>query len=125
MTTYRITIPVHSDHVAIILGRNFSTLNKIKKRFNVGIHFNKAESYKTHRMPYFVVCGQENQVNLCINEIQRLVIISMTNYIKRFNHEPESSYDSGSQHGEQYVMMKRMVDKDSGILIDASPVATL
>jgi hypothetical protein len=132
MPGYRNTLPVHSGHVAIVLGRNFSTLNKIKTRFNVGVHFNKAEPEQDRPMPYFVVCGQEKQVHLCINEIQRLVIISMSNYIKRFkpDPEPQSSYGTGGRYGEQHThnggasqMMR--VDKDSGFLVERSPVATL
>lgn len=97
MSAYRSTIPVHSGHVAIVLGRNFSTLNNIKTRFGVGIHFNKAEPEQNRPMPYFVVCGQEKQVHLCINEIQRLVIISMSNYINRFES------DTGGNYGTSFI----------------------
>ena len=77
--SYIYNIPVPSQHVGIAIGKNFSTLKKNGARFKVNIHFNKAEPENNRPMPYFVVRGQEKNVHQCTIEIQRLVMISMTN----------------------------------------------
>jgi hypothetical protein len=126
MPAFRSTLPVHADHVAIVLGKNFTTLNKIKHKFKVGLHFNRAEPEQNRPLPYFVVCGIERDVHLCINEIQRLVIISMTNYIKRI----KPNHGTGGNYGEQFTRYrgdsnKVMVHRDSGLLITPPPVASV
>ena len=115
MPAFRSTLPVHADHVAIVLGKNFSTLNKIKQKYHVGLHFNRAEPEQNRPLPYFVVCGIERDVHLCINEIQRLVIISMTNYINRI----KPNHGTGGNYGNQYTQ------NGGTSLVDPSPVATL
>jgi len=77
--SYSYNVPVHHDHVGIVIGKKFSTAKRNGQRFKVNIHFNKAEPENDRPQPYFVVRGAEKNVHLCIIEIQRLIMISMTN----------------------------------------------
>ena len=94
MFTY--LLPVPGDHYKIALGKQFSKLNQIKKRFNVKIQFKNPDHQNQRPDYYFIIQGLEKDVNQCTMEIQRLVIISMNNLInKRFNryNVPPISYD--------------------------------
>ena len=82
MFTY--LLPVSGSHYKIVLGKKFTKLNSIKKRFNVRIQFNNPEPDRNRPDHYFVIQGNEKDVNLCTIEIQRLVIISMGNLLTEF-----------------------------------------
>lgn len=94
MFTY--LLPVQGTHYKIVLGKQFSKLNQIKKRFNVKIQFKNPEPDNQRPDYYFVIQGFEKDVNQCTIEIQRLVIISMNNFINRRQHQaypPSISFD--------------------------------
>lgn len=79
MFTY--LLPVQGTHYKIVLGKQFTKLNAIKKQFNVKIQFKNPEPERNRPDYYFVIQGNEKDVNLCTIELQRLVIISMGNMI--------------------------------------------
>lgn len=111
--SYIYTIPVPKPHVGIVIGNKFSTLKKNVSRFKVNIHFNKEEPYNNRPMPYFVVRGQVKNVHLCIIEIQRLIIISMTNENGGLKEKLKVCFNEEKNHNEETTSMRMSNGSDS------------
>ena len=71
-------VPVSHDQYSSIAGRRGFKIGRLKARYGVQIHIVDNVS-SIHPLPYFIIMGDETQVNRCVIEIQRQIIISITN----------------------------------------------
>lgn len=76
-TMFIYNIPVSSSQISSIAGRKGLKIGCIKAKYGVQINL-VDNNYSKHPLPYFIIQGNENQVNKCVIEIQRLIILSLT-----------------------------------------------
>jgi len=72
-------VPVSNGQFSSIAGRKGFKIGRLKAKYGVQIHIVDNVS-STHPLPYFIIMGGETQVNRCVIEIQRQIIITITNH---------------------------------------------